>query len=256
MVLLAGCTAAEPPPERPGWAPPPAGAGFDYQLGGAYPPPDGVTVVSRDRQAPPVAGLYNVCYVNAFQAQPGTESWWERNHPDLLLRDSGDLVVDQDWDEALLDFSTEAKREALVRVTGAWIDGCAADGFQAVEADNLDSYLRSRGLLTRDQAVAYATALNQRAHAAGLASGQKNTAELTGAAARAAGFDFAVAEECGEYDECGTYREAYGDHVLVIEYSPGGFTKACREYAGRFSIVLRDIGVSTPGDDAYVHDAC
>ncbi|WP_344980056.1 hypothetical protein [Streptosporangium fragile] len=28
---------------------PPAHAGFDYQIGGAYPPPTGVRVVSRDR---------------------------------------------------------------------------------------------------------------------------------------------------------------------------------------------------------------
>jgi hypothetical protein len=30
------------------WAPPPANAKFDYQIGGDYPLPDGVSVVSRD----------------------------------------------------------------------------------------------------------------------------------------------------------------------------------------------------------------
>jgi len=41
---------------------PPVNAGFDYQIGGAYPLPAGVTVVSRDwRDAP--AGDYAVCYV-------------------------------------------------------------------------------------------------------------------------------------------------------------------------------------------------
>src|SRR4051812_15827556 len=45
---------------------PPLHAGFDYQLGGPYPPPAGVEIVTRDRTAPPVEGLYNICYVNAF----------------------------------------------------------------------------------------------------------------------------------------------------------------------------------------------
>src|SRR5262245_46420773 len=53
---------------------PPAHAKFDYQIGGAYAPPSGVRVVSRDHDAQPASGLYNICYVNAFQAQPGTES--------------------------------------------------------------------------------------------------------------------------------------------------------------------------------------
>ncbi|MEU4690376.1 endo alpha-1,4 polygalactosaminidase [Actinoplanes sp. NPDC023714] len=261
VVLAAGGVAAcdrrpeaAPRPPSDAWSPPPAGAGFDYQLGGAYPPPAGVAVVSRDREAQPAKGLYNICYVNAFQAQPGTESWWQANHPALLLRDAGgNLVIDEDWDEALLDFSTDAKRAELLTVTGGWIDRCAAGGFQAIEADNLDSYTRSGGLLTERQATDYATALNARAHSRGLASGQKNAAELSDAGA---GFDFAVTEECADFDECDVYTAAYGDHVLVVEYSRAGFTKACGAYRGRLSIVLRDRDVSAPGSEAYVRDAC
>ncbi|WP_137022962.1 endo alpha-1,4 polygalactosaminidase, partial [Streptomyces albus] len=48
---------------------PPAHADFDYQIGGAYTPPKGVKAVSRDHTAKPADGLYNICYVNAFQAQ-------------------------------------------------------------------------------------------------------------------------------------------------------------------------------------------
>ncbi|MCZ9340288.1 endo alpha-1,4 polygalactosaminidase, partial [Streptomyces sp. TRM76130] len=66
-----------------GVTPPPAHTGFDYQLGGPYPPPDGVRVVVRDHTVRPASGLYNICYVNAFQAQPGAERDWDA---DLLLR--------------------------------------------------------------------------------------------------------------------------------------------------------------------------
>ncbi|GIE82566.1 hypothetical protein Aph02nite_85160 [Actinoplanes philippinensis] len=230
---------------------------FDYQIGGVYTPPAGVTVVSRDSEAAPAAGLYNICYVNAFQAQPGAESWWTANHPELLLRDAaGKLVIDQDWDEVMLDFSTEAKRAALTGVVGGWMDRCATKGFQAVELDNLDSYTRSKGLLNQSQAIAYATSLATRAHARSLAVGQKNSAELSKANARKIGFDFAVAEECADYDECDAYTASYGDNVIVIEYSRAGFTKACSAFGSRLSIVLRDVDVTTPGNRSYVHEAC
>jgi hypothetical protein len=239
------------------WSPPPANAVFDYQIGGSYAPPSGVTVVSRDSAATPAAGLYNICYVNAFQAQPGDESWWKTNHPGLLLRDAkGNPVVDQDWDELLLDFSTDAKRAELTTIVGGWMAQCAAKGFQAVEPDNLDSYTRSKGLLTQSQAMAYATSLATRAHAVGLAVGQKNTAELSSATVKATGFDFAVAEECADFDECGAYTASYGNNVIVIEYSRSGFTKACNAYGSRLSIVRRDVDVTTPGSKSYVYEAC
>ncbi|MFD9615311.1 endo alpha-1,4 polygalactosaminidase [Streptomyces sp. NPDC059083] len=137
--------------------------------------------MSRDRSADPIHGLYNICYINAFQAQPGTEAsrWWHDNHPDLLLRNGlGGLIVDEDWNEPLLDISTEVKRAQLAAVVNEWIDDCHAKGYQAVEPDNLDSYQRSLGSLTASDSIAFASMLSEHAHAVGLAVAQKNTAEL------------------------------------------------------------------------------
>ncbi|MFB9450622.1 endo alpha-1,4 polygalactosaminidase [Dactylosporangium vinaceum] len=238
-------------------APPPANASFDYQIGGPYTPPAGVKVVSRDHDAGPAAGLYNICYVNAFQAQTDANSWWKTNHPDLLLHDAkGNLVVDKDWNEILLDFSTAQKRAGLTAIVGGWIDGCAAKGFKGVEPDNLDSWTRSGGLLTKAQAIAYAQSLAAYAHGKGLAIGQKNTADLGAASARQIGFDFAVAEECADYNECGDYTAVYGNNVIVIEYSQSQFTKACNSYGSTLSIVLRDVDVTTPGSGSYVFKSC
>lgn len=239
------------------WAPPPANAGVDYQIGEPYTPPAGVTVVSRDHDASPAAGLYNICYVNAFQAQTDAASWWKTNHPDLLLHDAnGKLVVDGDWNEILLDFSTAAKRAALTTIVGGWVDGCASKGFKGVEPDNLDSWTRSKGLLTQAEAVSYATSLVTYAHGKGLAVAQKNTAELSTANARTVGFDFAVAEECADYDECQSYTATYGNHVIVIEYTQSQFTKACNAYGSTLSIVLRDVDVTAPGSGSYVFKTC
>ncbi|WP_405866461.1 endo alpha-1,4 polygalactosaminidase [Streptomyces sp. NBC_01515] len=228
---------------------PPLHADFDYQIGGAYPPPAGVRIVSRDRTASPARGLYNICYVNAFQAQPDERASWPA---DLLLRDTdGEVVVDDDWGEALLDIGTAAKRERVAARVDRWIDGCAAKGFDAVEPDNYDSYTRSDDLLTANDATAFITLLSRHAHARRLAIAQKNTVELAGLRKRT-GLDFAIAEECAEYDECGEYARAFDDRVIVIEYSDSGLRKARSGFAGRLSIVRRDLDVSTPGSAGYV----
>lgn len=258
-VLLSACSSASPAPAKetsPRVVRPTADMGFDYQIGGPYRPPSGVRAVARDRTVAPAKGLYNVCYVNAFQAQPDALDWWRERHPDLLLRDGdGDLVIDEDWDEALFDISTAGKRQRLARIVGPWIDGCADDGYQAVEPDNLDSYDRSDGLLDAADAVAFAKLLAGRGHAAGLAVGQKNTAELLPRHATV-GFDFAVAEECARYDECGDYASAYDDRVFVIEYRAADFERACRAWGDRLSIVLRDLDVRPAGAKGYVRRAC
>jgi hypothetical protein len=243
---------AGPPAER---ALPPENAGLDYQLGGAYPPPEGVAIVSRDRSASIAAGLYNVCYVNGFQSQPDEESFWLDDHPELVLRDdAGEPVIDEEWDEMLLDVRTETSRSALAEIVGAWIEGCATAGFDAVEIDNLDSYSRSGGRITEDHAVAFMRLLAGAAHRSGLAIAQKNSAEILSRRAEM-DTDFAVAEECNRYDECADYTAAYGDAVLVIEYRRADFDAGCRDFP-ELSIVLRDVNLVTPGEGAYLYDGC
>ncbi|GAA1537598.1 endo alpha-1,4 polygalactosaminidase [Nocardioides humi] len=227
--------------------PPPGGVDVDYQLGGAVAPAPNVGVVVRDRRAAPEPGRYNVCYVNGFQTQPGERRIWRR-HPGLVLRDRGRPVVDEAWDERLLDIRTAAKRERLARIVGRWIDRCARDGYDAVEIDNLDSFSRSHGLLRPRHAKRFARLLIARAHAAGLAVGQKNWAGLDG---RRLGFDFAVAEECGRYDECGRYVASYGDRVLVVEYRRRDFRRACASYGDLLGVVLRDRDLRPDGRRAW-----
>jgi len=246
-------TSASPTPAAPRLPQP--NAGFDYQLGGAYPPPSGVTVVSRDRTAAPAPGLFNICYVNGFQVQSGEVDFWKDDHPDLMLTDAkGELVIDPDWDEYMLDPRTPAQRSALAGVIGDWIAGCAAAGFDAVEIDNLDTFTRSNGLISEDDAVAQVRLFADAAHANGLAIAQKNSAEIVGRRDEM-DTDFAVAEECDRYSECDVYTGAYGDHVLVIEYRRRDFDKGCAGYPN-LSIVLRDLDLVTPVDTRYVYDGC
>lgn len=239
----------------PGVDPLPVDAPADYQLGGAYQPPPGVQVVARDRADPP-AGTYAICYVNAFQTQPGTARWWRRNHPDLLLRIRGRVVADPGWPrERLLDIGSARKRRALSRIVTPWIHRCADDGFNAVEFDNLDSFTRSRNVLTAADAAAYARLLVAHAHRVGLATAQKNAAELL-PAARSIGWDFAVVEECQVYRECRAFERVYRDAMIEIEYRSDPFAAACRARGNRIAVVLRDRGLTRLGRPGYRYRSC
>jgi hypothetical protein len=234
---------------------PPAGAALDYQLGGAYTPMSAVKIVSRDRTAKPAAGLYNICYVNGFQAQPGEEDFWLSDHAELVLRDSsGEPVIDEDWDELMFDIGTADKRAQLAEIIGGFIDGCGKSGFDAVEIDNLDSFSRSGGRLSEQNAIDFMALLSKRSHASGLPIAQKNSAELVPQRAKL-GTDFAIAEECNRYDECGVYTDGYGDMVFVIEYRKSDFDKGCKEFP-KLSLVLRDVELTTPDGSSYVFEGC
>lgn len=234
---------------------PEADSPFDYQLGGGYTPPDGVRIVTRDREDSPAPGLYNICYVNGFQTQPQDNDEWLSERAELILHDEqGEPVFDEDWGEYLFDTRTTEQQLALLDTVGDWVAGCANDGFDAVEIDNLDSYSRSGGLLTEDGNVSFMARLALVAHEHGLAIGQKNSAELV-ARADELGTDFAVAEECNRYDECGDYQAHYGDLVFVIEYREQDFQRGCSDFP-ELSIVLRDLNLTTPGSSSYVFDGC
>ncbi|MEU6253218.1 endo alpha-1,4 polygalactosaminidase [Streptomyces sp. NPDC047043] len=232
---------------------PPKHVPWDYQIGGSYPLPTGVRVVSRSYEDPPAPGAYNICNINAFQAEEHAEGDWKS---DLLLRDAnGDVVYDKDWGEAVLDIRTDAKRQRIAAKLNTWIDECAADGFKAVEPDNYDSFTRFPKYLTADQAKALMKLLVAHAHAKGLAVAQKNTAELLRDRA-SVGLDFAVVEECGRWDECGEFAEAFDDNVFVVEYTAKGMSKACSSWSSQLSIVRRDQDVTPKGASGYLRKTC
>jgi hypothetical protein len=269
---------------------PPANGKFSYQLGGDYAPESGVQVVSRDRTAPSAgSGYYNICYVNLLQTQPdeegqstsnppyGTTQWWVLNHPELLLADAnGDVIVDEDWNEALFDVRTAVKRTALLNIQSAWFEDCQSDGYQAIEPDNLDAFSRSTGLITFAQTKEYLKLVVPFVHDLGLAIAQKNTSDSPNGYGGigstfvdgSEGFDFASAEECAAYEECGGYTDEYGALVFEIEYTDnnpdqvrGSTTKTayqwiCQDDGASRSIILRDRDVVLPGNSAYHYEEC
>lgn len=243
---------------------PPTTGVFDYQLGEAYDRlPDGraITVVVRDVSQAPLAGAYNICYLNGFQTQPGTLSVWEALPVDVLLRDTtGYPIVDPAWpDEVILDPSTPAQRGAILRVIAPQIRDCAAQGFDAIEFDNLDTWLRFPQI-DADGTLALAQAYIALTHEQGLAVAQKNTAELANPDAPL--FDFAIVEECAVFDECQDFAAAYGDHVLQVEYPDAldeagiSFAEVCAAPDLAPLTILRDRDLTAPRNPAWVYESC
>jgi hypothetical protein len=250
-LMLSGCTTTAEVDSHPL---PPAGASFDYQLAGPYPPPEGVSVVARDSTVEPAGVDYDICYVNGFQTQPGESEDWLASHPHLLLHDDDGPLADPDWpDEYLFDTTTALNRSTIIALRGAAITACAAAGYDAVEIDNLDSYTRSDERLTIENNIALAVGYADLAHRLGLAIAQKNGSTDSARFREEVGFDFVIAEDCAQFEECAAYTDVYGDLVFDIEYDSDFLAAAC-EAVG--SAVLRDVGLVTVDDAAYVYQGC
>ena len=242
------------------WSLPPTTGYVDYQLGGSYTPPDGVTVVARDASSVPAKDVYSICYLNGFQTQPADRKWWLKKHKSLVLFRKGKPVIDQNWpDELILNTSTKSKRKAIAKIMAVKIKNCAKKGFDAVEFDNLDTFTRSKGKLSAGNNRELAKLYAKTAHTAGLAVGQKNTAEYAKSWKKKVGFDFAVAEECYRWDECKAYTSVYGTAVIDIEYADdlrGTFADACAAKSSPDLMVLRDRDLVTPKNRDYVFEHC
>ncbi|WP_340538033.1 endo alpha-1,4 polygalactosaminidase [Nocardioides sp. GXZ039] len=239
LILAVALIGLTPAPARADVTPMPTGTDVDYQLGGAVHRPAHVGILVRDRRARPAPERYNICYVNGFQTQPEQRRFW-RQRWNLVLKHDGRPVVDENWGEWLLDIGTPAKRRRLAAIVGRWTDRCGADGFDAVEFDNLDSFTRSRGELSRADALAFARLLIRRGHRAGLAVAQKNLAGYDGTRI---GFDLAIVESCARYRECGRYVRHFGDQVVMVEYRRVDFRRACAGFGETHPVVLRDLAL-------------
>ncbi|TDI89086.1 MAG: endo alpha-1,4 polygalactosaminidase, partial [Chloroflexi bacterium] len=136
-------------------------------------------------------GRYVVCYFSA-----GTIENWRPDVNDVDESTIG-LPLD-DWEgERWLDIRAASVLELVKsRLRLAEQAGC-----DAVEPDNVDGYSNETGFsLSRPDQVRFNTEIARAAHERGLAVGLKNAFDLINTLSSE--FDFAVTEQCHEYDEC------------------------------------------------------
>ncbi len=101
----------------------------------------------------------------------------------------------------------------------ARLDMCAAKGFDAVEFDNVDGYQNRTGFpLTGADQLAYNVFLANQAHQRGMSAVLKN--DVGQIKALLPYFDFALNEQCHQYDECDRLRPFVnaGKAVFGVEY--------------------------------------
>ena len=130
-----------------------------------------------------------------------------------------------DWNEGWLDLTKLPllKQLQMPRFTRAKAKGC-----DALELDNVDCYdnpdcaSKTGNKLSRDQVMALQVAYNtwqvQTAHSLGLAVSLKNAIDLIPQMVDL--YDFAVNEQCAQYNECGRYQPFLDQDkaVLNVEY--------------------------------------
>ena len=177
-----------------------------------------------DASANTVAQIHNkgskaICYISAGS--------WEDWRPD-----AGDFPAsvkgnNNGWPgEKWLDIRN---LDVLGPIMEARLDMCAAKGFDAVEPDNIDGYSNNTGFsLSASDQLTYNRFLADAAHARGLKIGLKN--DLEQAAQLEPRFDFAINEQCFQYNECDLllpFIDA-GKAVFEVEYN-GSTASFCPE---------------------------
>ena len=193
-----------------------------------------------DNDASVVAALHAqgrkvVCYVNAG----GWEDWRPdaSRFPDQVIGSNLNDWEGERWlDIRLLD--------VLGPIMGERMDLCKAKGFDGIEPDNVDGYLNDMGFpLTYDDQLVYNIWWANAAHERGLSIGLKNDIDQT--LDLLPYFDWALNEQCFEYDECETqlpFIEA-GKAVFNVEYGLDTGEFCIRANALNFNSLKKNLGL-------------
>jgi hypothetical protein len=209
-------SSSAPAARRAMWRPMP-GVSWQWQLSGVVDTSVNAQVYDIDAGTPEatVAQLHAmgrrvICYVDVGS--------WEPDRADAGKFPASVRGKKLDgWDESWLDIR---QVDVLRPLIAARFDVCKSKGFDAVEPDNVDGYTNDTGFpLTAHDQLAYNTMVAQLAHQRGLAVALKN--DIDQAATLAPSFDFAINEQCVEYDECDALEPfvAAGKAVLHVEYN-------------------------------------
>ena len=155
------------------------------------------------------SGIKVVCYFSAGSYEN------YRDDKDLFLPNTLGNTLDGWADERWLDIRS-ANVHSIMKKR---LDIAKNKGCDGVEPDNMDGYTNKSGFnLTSQDQLAYNRFIANEAHKRGLAVGLKN--DLDQISELVEYFDFAVNEQCFEYNECDALLPFinHGKPVLTAEY--------------------------------------
>jgi hypothetical protein len=180
---------------------------------------DGQEATAADVAAIHAAGAKAVCYVDVGSLEQGRP-----DYADFPASVVGPAV--QGWPGESWLLVTAANQSVILPLMKARFENwCLAKGFDAIEADNLDGWTNISNVTETDN-LAYDLAIGAMAHALPLSIGLKNVMtdlDPSQYPSFLAAFDWALNEQCYEYQECGTYTAAgsfipAGKAVFDVEY--------------------------------------
>ncbi len=178
-------------------------------------------------------GRIVICYFSA-----GSYEEWRPDAADFPASVRGNPL--DNWPgESWLDIR---QISTLGPIMQARLDLAVQKGCDGVEPDNVDGYSNSSGFpLTANDQLAYNTWLATEAHSRGLSIGLKN--DLDQIPDLLPHFDWALNEQCFQYDECDLllpFTQA-GKAVFGVEYE-GQLADFCPQAtANQFSWLLKDL---------------
>ena len=228
------------------WHPTP-GTSWQWQLSGTIDTSFDVAMYDIDMFDTPqgtidslhAAGRIVICYVDA-----GT---WEPNRPDSSQFDAAvqGAVVDGWPDEKWLDI----RAASVAALIDARIDLATTKHCDGVELDNVDGYANTSGfpLGAADQ-LAFNAGRAAHAHARGLSVGLKN--DLDQIPSLLADFDWALDEQCFQFNECDSLTPFITAHkaVFEVEYgAPSLATTICPQANARdFDTLIKNLALDPP----------
>ena len=218
LALAPAAGAAGRSPAKGHWHPRAGTAAWQWQLQGKFQLTPGAAAydidafesTAADVRAIHRSGAKAICYVDAGS--------WEDFRPDAGQFPKSALGKEYEGypEERWLDIAHFRKFAPIME---ARFDLCASKGFDAVEPDNLAGWENDTGFpLTRADQLRYnrwvAAQVHQRGMAVALKNDPKQAKQLAGV------FDFAIVEECFQYEECGYYKPFIdaGKAVFEAEY--------------------------------------
>ncbi|MCB8982290.1 MAG: endo alpha-1,4 polygalactosaminidase [Ardenticatenaceae bacterium] len=155
-------------------------------------------------------GRIVICYFSA-----GSYEEWRDDAGDFPEAVLGETL--EGWpDERWLDIRNQA---AIEPIMARRLDTAVQKGCDGVEPDNVTAYANDSGFdISEADQIAYNIWLAEAAHARGLSIGLKNALDLV--ETLQPHFDWALNEECYQYDECEALRPftQAGKAVFGVEY--------------------------------------
>ncbi len=200
------------------WQPKP-GTSWQWQLSGTLDTSLDVRMYDVDLVETPAAALADlhaagrkvICYMSAGS--------WEKYRPDAgrypetILGNTLDGWPDEKW----VDFR---QIDILGPILEARMDLAVAKGCDGIEPDNIDGYTNNTGFpLSAADQLRFNQWLADQAHGRGLSIGLKN--DLNQVPELAASFDWALNEQCFQYNECDLLLPfvRMGKAVFGVEYT-------------------------------------